>query len=107
VAKSASETTPSMWRGALAFVRHADGGNVPRILYLRAGTSAPRMLGGSSVQTCADVCGFSRRHDSVEQLDLGRSRVAYVWRMTAARCTAPASPTSCTRPRLRAGLRRC
>jgi hypothetical protein len=80
--KTASETTPSMWRGALAFVRHADRGIVPRILYLRAGTRTPRTLGGGSVQTCAGACGFSRRHDTVERLDLGESRVAYVWRMT-------------------------
>jgi hypothetical protein len=79
---SASETTPSMWRGALAFARHTDGASVPSVEYLAAGATRPRRLGGGSVQACHDNCGFSRRHDGIEQLDLGSSRLAYVWRMT-------------------------
>ncbi|MGI9098438.1 MAG: hypothetical protein ACR2H2_08100, partial [Solirubrobacteraceae bacterium] len=80
----ASETTPSIWRGALAFARHADGGSVPSILYLAAGATRARRLGAGSVQTCggAGLCGFGRRHDGIDQLDLGPSRAAYVWRMT-------------------------
>ncbi|HEX4364605.1 MAG TPA: hypothetical protein VHZ75_08655 [Solirubrobacteraceae bacterium] len=81
---SASETTPSMWRGALAFARHTDGGAVPKILYLPAGSKRPRRLGGGAVQACtgATGCDFKGSHDDVEQLDLGPSRAAYVWRMT-------------------------
>ena len=82
--KTKSETTPSMWRGSLAFARHADGGFVPSVLYLAAGRKTPRRLGAGSVQTCSErrYCGFAMRHDSIDQLDLGRSRAAYVWRMT-------------------------
>jgi hypothetical protein len=79
-----SETTPSTWRGGLAFARHADGAFVPRVLYLAPGRTTPRPLGGGSVQTCsgAGYCGFGMRHDGVDQLDLGPARAAYLWRMT-------------------------
>ena len=82
--RGASETTPSIWRGALAFARHADGGSLPSILFLAAGSRRPRRLGGGSVQTCSapGYCGVDRRHDGIDQLDLGPSRAAYVWRMT-------------------------
>jgi len=81
---SQSETTPSTWRGGVAFVRHADNAFVPKVLYLAPGAKRLRSLGGGSVQTCSGAghCGFSQRHDGVDQLDLGPSRAAYVWRMT-------------------------
>jgi hypothetical protein len=81
---SQSETTPSTWRGNIAFVRHADGAFVPRVLYLPAGAKRLRTLGGGSVQVCSQAayCAFAQRHDSVDQLDLGPARAAYVWRMT-------------------------
>jgi len=81
---SQSETTPSTWRGNVAFVRHADGAFVPRILYLASGAKRLRSLGAGSVQTCsgAAYCGFTQRHDGVDQLDLGPARAAYLWRMT-------------------------
>jgi hypothetical protein len=77
-----SETTPSMWRGGLAFARHPDGGGVPQILYLPKGARHSRRLGGGSVQTCSSMCGFPQRHDSVDQLDAGPARVTYVWRLS-------------------------
>ena len=79
-----SETTPSTWRGNVAFVRHADGAYVPRLLYLANGAKRLRSLGGGSVQTCTQTayCRFAQAHDGVDQLDLGPSRAAYVWRMT-------------------------
>lgn len=81
---SQSETTPSTWRGGVAFVRHADGAFVPKVLYLAPGAKRLRVLGGGSVQTCtqAAYCRFAQRHDGVDQLDLGPKRAAYVWRMT-------------------------
>ena len=81
---SRSETTPSTWRGALAFARHADGGQVPQVLYLDRGRTAPRRLGAGSVPACSrpSRCSFTNTHESVDQLDLGPSRAAYVWRMT-------------------------
>ena len=81
---SQSETTPSTWRGGVAFVRHAGGAFVPKILYLAPAAKRLRTLGGGSVQTCSQAanCGFAQRHDGVDQLDLGPARAAYVWRMT-------------------------
>jgi hypothetical protein len=84
-----SETTPSIWRGNLAFVRHSSGSAVPTIEYLAAGAKKPRHLGGGSVQACnsptsatADYCAFKGSHDTIDQLDLGPSRIAYLWTMT-------------------------
>jgi hypothetical protein len=83
-----SETTPSIWRGNLAFVRHGNGSAVPTIEYLAAGATKPRHLGGGSVQVCQSqgaaksVCEFEAAHDTVDQLDLGPRRIAYVWNMT-------------------------
>jgi hypothetical protein len=79
-----SETTPSTWRGGVAFVRHVDGAFVPKVLYLAPGAKRLRTLGHGSVQVCSEkaLCGFGQRHDSVDQLDLGPSRAAYVWQMT-------------------------
>jgi hypothetical protein len=81
---SQSETTPSTWRGGVAFVRHVDGAFVPKVLYLPRGAKRLRSLGHGSVQTCTEkvLCGFAQRHDSIDQLDLGPSRAAYLWRMT-------------------------
>jgi hypothetical protein len=82
-----SETTPSIWRGKLAFVRHANNSAVPTIEYLAVGAKKPRHLGGGSVQVCHGVgvakstCGFANVHDTVDQLDLGPTRIAYVWNM--------------------------
>jgi hypothetical protein len=81
--KTKSETTPSTWRGGLAFARHADGGQAPQILYLARGRTAPRRLGAGAVPTCSapSRCGAANMHVGVDQLDLGPSRAAYVWRM--------------------------
>lgn len=83
-----SETTPSIWKGNLAFVRHAAGSAVPTIEYLRRGATKPSHLGGGSVQVCEQAapepidCAFSAVHDTVDQLDLGPTRIAYLWAMT-------------------------
>jgi hypothetical protein len=83
-----SETTPSIWKGNLAFVRHADGSAVPTIEYLRRGATKPSHLAGGSVQLCEQAatepidCSFATVHDTVDQLDLGPTRIAYLWSMT-------------------------
>jgi hypothetical protein len=79
---SQSETTPSMWRGGLAFARHADGGATPKLLYLPRGATKPRRLGGGSVQTCASICAPAGVHRGIDQLDIGPARAAFLWRMT-------------------------
>ncbi|MDX6688546.1 MAG: hypothetical protein QOG15_3 [Solirubrobacteraceae bacterium] len=79
---SRSETTPSIWRGGLAFARHADGGSVAKLLYLPKGSAKPRSLGAGSVQACERDCGALRNHAGIDQLDIGPSRAAYLWRMS-------------------------
>jgi len=83
-----SETTPSMWRGNVAFVRHANDSAVPTIEYLAAGASKPRHLGDGSVPACHadptgknDYCGFKAAHETIDQLDLGPAGIAYLWQM--------------------------
>jgi hypothetical protein len=82
-----SETTPSIWQGNLAFVRHANDSAVPTIEYLPLGATKPRHLSGGSVQLCESYgsakvdCGFDAVHDTVDQLDLGFQRIAYTWAM--------------------------
>lgn len=79
---SESETTPSIWRGGLAFARHADGSAVATLRYLPKGSTRPRPLGGGSVQTCSTLCDALDDHDGVDQLDIGPSRAVYLWRMS-------------------------
>jgi hypothetical protein len=60
---------------------------VPTIEYLRQGATKPSHLGGGSVQVCTqdkarDIdCGFKAVHDTVDQLDLGPTRIAYLWNL--------------------------
>jgi hypothetical protein len=80
--KTLSETTPSIWRGGLAFARHEDGGAGAKLLYLPAGATKPRALGGGSVQSCTTLCSALRTHAGVDQLDVGPSRAVYLWRIS-------------------------
>lgn len=77
-----SETTPSMWRGGLAFARHADGSAVTKLLYLPKDATRPGALGGGSVQTCTRSCSPLMVHDSVDQLDVGPARATFLWRLS-------------------------
>ena len=82
-----SETTPSIWQGNLAFVRHAPNAAVPTIEYLPVGATKPRHLAGGSVPVCAPYgaahagCTPALAHETVDQLDLGPTRISYVWSM--------------------------
>jgi hypothetical protein len=80
--RTKSETTPSVWRGGVAFARHADGGATPTVLYVPAGAQAPRVLGGGTVPTCSSLCSSTSQRRSVDQLDIGPARAVFVWRMT-------------------------
>ena len=80
--KRRSETTPSMWRGGMAFARHADGRAVARLLYLPKDASRPRALGGGSVQTCIRSCSPLMVHAGVDQLDVGPARATFLWRLS-------------------------
>ena len=72
--------TPSIWRGSLAYV--TPGARAARIMFLRAGSPAPRRLGGGTVPVCDDGCATT--HTGFDQLDLGPHGVAYTWEMTGA-----------------------
>jgi hypothetical protein len=80
--KTRSETTPSMWRGGLAFARHADGSAYTKLVYLPKGSRKPRTLGGGSVQTCDEHCSPLQSHDGIDQLDIGPARAVFLWRMS-------------------------
>jgi hypothetical protein len=80
--KTQSETTPSMWRGGLAFARHADGSAYTKLVYLPKGSRKSRTLGGGSVQTCDENCSPLRSHDGIDQLDIGPARAVFLWRMS-------------------------
>jgi hypothetical protein len=80
--RTKSETTPSIWRGGVAFARHADGGATPTVLYLPAGAKQPRVLGGGTVPTCSSLCTAASQRRSVDELDIGPARATFVWRMT-------------------------
>ncbi len=77
-----SETTPSMWRGGLAFARHPDSGATAKLFYLPKGAKRLRSLGGGAVQVCTRSCGGLRSHQSVDQLDIGPSRAVFLWRVS-------------------------
>ncbi len=78
-----SLTTPSMWKGALAFARTARPGAQPTLGYLPAGATHVQTLGAGPVQSCySDATSPNRCGDqSIDQLDLGPAGVAYLWDM--------------------------
>jgi hypothetical protein len=79
--RTKSETTPSIWRGGVAFARHDDGAATPTLLYVPAGARQPRILGGGSIQTCSSRCTAANVYRGVDQLDIGPARATFVWRM--------------------------
>jgi hypothetical protein len=73
-----SQTTPSIWRGDVAFAEHLPGALNPRIALWRHASGATRVLpGGDRATHCRRVspqCG-----SVVLQLDLGARILAYDW----------------------------
>ena len=96
-----------MWRGSLAFARHADGGFVPRIMYLAAGkttarTSAEaRSSGARNAGTAASACSTTASTSSTSGRRAprtlahdGRSGVRHRHRLGAARRPARWRPST-------------
>jgi hypothetical protein len=80
-APGTSATTPSLWRGSLAFVRHTDEDFTSHVLLLRAGATAPFALPDGTVR-CRVDCDDIRILTAVESLDLGPRAAAFVWRQS-------------------------
>jgi hypothetical protein len=84
--RGASDTTPSMWRGDVAFARMSRGATVAQVLirHHRSGRLA-RLPHGTVPAGCphSNGCGGVVRRGEVQQLDLGASGVAFVWEVAA------------------------
>lgn len=72
-----SATTPSRWRGRLAFARHADGTPLSTVVLLRGGRA--KRLRGPAV-LCNVDCDDRDIATTLESLDLGERAAAFVWR---------------------------
>jgi hypothetical protein len=84
--RGASDTTPSMWRGDVAFARIAKGQTVAQILLWRHRRDRIRRLRHGTVPMgCPykEGCKGVIRRGSAQQLDLGRDGVAFVWDIQA------------------------
>lgn len=80
-----SETTPSLWRGSLAFARRLPGHRAARLLVHRAGSTHLRRLRGGTVPHCLHPGCPNREprpYAGVDALDLGPSSLAMLWRLT-------------------------
>ena len=81
-AAGASDTSPSMWRGRVAFARTETGrASVSRVLLADArGRGLRRLPGGSTAEDCARVaCAPKGGRFTVEGLDLGAKAVSFLW----------------------------
>jgi hypothetical protein len=77
-----SDTSPSMWRGRVAFARTVTGSaSVSRVLLADArGRRLRRLPGGSTAKGCARVaCAPKGGRFTVEGLDLGSKIVSFLW----------------------------
>jgi hypothetical protein len=85
----ASDTTPSMWRGDVAFARTGPakaGVTVAQVLLWRHRTGRTvRLKHGTVPMGCpySTGCAGAVRRGEVQQLDLGSRAVAYVWDVAA------------------------
>jgi hypothetical protein len=81
----AADTTPSMWRGDVAFARMSRGAMVAQVLIWRHRGGRLARLSHGTVPTCpyGAGCTGAVRRGEVQQLDLGASGVAFVWDVAA------------------------
>jgi hypothetical protein len=82
----ASDTTPSMWRGDVAFARTSRGATVAQVLLWRhRGERPARLPHGTVPAGCpySGGCAGAVRRGEVQQLDLGARGVAFVWDVAA------------------------
>jgi hypothetical protein len=79
-----SETTPSIWRGTLAFARRYSGKRKARLLLRRPGQRHLARLPGGTLPRCAPrLCAANgpRPSAGVDALDLGPRSLAFLWRL--------------------------
>jgi hypothetical protein len=84
--RGASDTTPSMWRGDVAFARLTRGATVAQVLLWRhRGGRVVRLAHGTVPANCRYRGGCSKLvgRGEVQQLDLGAVGVAFVWDVAA------------------------
>jgi hypothetical protein len=82
----ASDTTPSMWRGRVAFARLARRATVAQVLLFTPSTGRLRRLRHGRIPSDCPFrggCRGSKREGEVQQLDLGARAVAFVWDVRA------------------------
>lgn len=79
--RSSSETTPSMWRGAIAFARRGRGERVARLYVRRPGARSATRLSGGSVPSCEDIMGRCRPRAGAIAIDLGARNAAVLWQL--------------------------
>ena len=80
--QGASDTTPSMWRGDVAFARMKRGATVAQVMLWRhRSRRLTRLRHGTVPPGCpvGDACARTARRGEVQQLDLDSSGVAFVW----------------------------
>jgi hypothetical protein len=79
-----SETTPSIWRGIVAFARRSPGRQAARLLLWRPGSKQLVRLAGGTLSRCLSrSCeGEPRPHAGADALDLGRRSLAVLWRLS-------------------------
>jgi hypothetical protein len=84
--RGTSDTTPSMWRGDVAFARMSRGATVAQVLiwHHRSGR-LDRLAHGTVPKRCpySTACARAVRRGEVQQLDLGSSGAAFVWDVAA------------------------
>jgi hypothetical protein len=75
-----SETTPSIWRGSIAFARRRPPRRTARIYVHRAGRARLARISGGTVPRCPGICK-PLPHGGPDALDLGSRSLAYLWRL--------------------------
>jgi len=79
-----SETTPSIWRGRLAFARRSPRRAAARLYVRTGGRKRPKRLRGGTIGRCVPrgCAGVPRPYAGPDTLDLGRRSLAVLWRLT-------------------------
>jgi hypothetical protein len=88
--RGAADSTPSLWRGRVAFQRRAGGADVARLLVYDFATRRTTTLRHGAVPhgcTFVGGCPHARYRGEVGELDLGARTVAFSWHLAAPNVT--------------------
>ena len=77
--RSASETTPSIWRGEIAFARRGRRESTARLLLYDLARRRTRRLPAGRKREPGSFASHGPTHAAVSQIDLGPRAVAFVW----------------------------